>query len=173
LSGALGASDDVLRCVTGVMRELASAPGEAPLQALRPAIDQHFAADTVAAILASLEAERRPEFADWARETRALLDARSPTMLCVALEQLRRGRHLSFADSLRMEIGMAQQSFVQGDFVEGIRALVIDKDNAPRWRPPRVAEVTPQSVAEIFRDPFAGQAHPLAHLEGESIDAAQ
>ena len=148
-----------------LLRELSSGAGTAPLAALRPAIDEHFAAASVPALLESLAAEQRPEYRDWAQQTDALMATRSPTMLAVTLKQLQLGRSMSLADCLRMEIGMAQQCFAQGDFVEGVRAMIIDKDNKPAWRPGRMAEVTPESVDAIFASPWAGSIHPLAHLE--------
>jgi hypothetical protein len=148
------------------MRGLAGHPGAAPLEPLRPAIDMHFAAASIPDLLASLRGETRPAYAAWAQESLHLMSTRSPTMLAVALEQLRRGATLSFADCLRMEFGMARQCFAQGDFIEGVRALVIDKDNAPRWRPARIEDVSDASVQAIFNDPWQGAAHPLAELEG-------
>jgi len=137
------------------------------LSILRPAIDEHFANKPgVLEIIASLEAERRAEFTDWAAQTLKLLRSRSPTMLAVTHAQLARGRGMGLADCFRMELGMVEQCFVQGDFVEGIRALIIDKDNAPRWQPARLEDVTPAMVAAFFTDPFTrGRPHPLAHLK--------
>jgi len=135
------------------------------LSILRPAIDEHFTRGSVLEIVASLEAERRDEFADWAAQTVKLIRSRSPTMLAVTLEQLERGRSLGLADCFRMELGMVAQCFEQGDFIEGIRALIIDKDNAPHWRPGRLEEVTPSMVEAFFAHAFAGRAHPLAHLK--------
>ena len=147
-----------------LLKHLATSPGDAPLAKLRPAIDQHFAAADVAALLASLEHESRPEYAQWATDTRKLLLARSPTMLAVALRQMHLGRSMSLADCLRMELGMVRQCFVHGDFMEGVRAVIVDKDNAPKWRPPRIEDVTAASVDEIFRDPWSSGEHPLANL---------
>ncbi|HEY0747697.1 MAG TPA: enoyl-CoA hydratase/isomerase family protein [Steroidobacteraceae bacterium] len=138
----------------------------APLAQLSPAIDEHFAASSIPDLLSSLEAESRPQFMEWAKTTLDLMNTRSPTMLAVTLEQLRRGKSLTLAQCLRMELGMVQQSFIQGDFIEGVRAMIIDKDNAPLWRPPHIDEVTEAEVAEIFTDPWAGATHPLATLEG-------
>jgi hypothetical protein len=86
-------------------------------------------------------------------------------MLAVTLRQLRLGRSMSLAQCLRMELGMVQQCLQQGDFLEGVRAVIIDKDNAPKWRPARIEEVTADSVDAIFRDPWAGAVHPLADLQ--------
>lgn len=143
--------------------------GEAPLARLRPAIDAHFAAAGVPELLASLERETRPEFAQWAQETCKLLRARSPTMLAVTLRQMHLGRSMNLADCLRMEIGMVRQCFDHGDFMEGVRAVIVDKDNAPKWRPPRIEEVTPASVDAIFHDPWSAGTHPLAQLGGDSL----
>jgi enoyl-CoA hydratase/carnithine racemase len=159
-------SDAWHAAINGIIRKLAGNPPAAPLAALRPAIDRHFAAPSVPALLASLETEDRSGLLEWARQTIDLMNTRSPTMLAVTLEQLRRGRSMSLAECLRMELGMVRQSFIQGDFIEGVRAMIIDKDNAPLWRPQRIDEVTDAMVAAMFDDPFAGATHPLNNLEG-------
>jgi len=145
--------------------EPAPTPDAAPLAALRAAIDLHFAHDSLALIVESLLSERRPAYAAWAEETLGSIAKASPTMLCVSLAQLRRGRRLSLADCFRMELGMMRQCSIQGDFLEGVRALIIDKDGAPRWRPPRLADVTAADVEVFFEDHWPAAAHPLAHLE--------
>ena len=123
----------------------------APLRQLRPAIDEHFSLPTVRAILASLEAETRQEFADWARQTATLMRTRSPTMLAVTLRQLQRGKDMTLAECFRMELAMARQCFEQGDFIEGVRALIIDKDNTPRFRTPdRIEDLTDAMVDGFF-----------------------
>jgi hypothetical protein len=86
-------------------------------------------------------------------------------MLSVSLRQLQRGRALSLADCFRMELGMVRQCFVQGDFIEGVRALIIDKDGAPRWQPDRIEASATADVEAFFQDHWAGGAHPLANLE--------
>jgi enoyl-CoA hydratase/carnithine racemase len=138
---------------------------ESALSRLRPAIDLHFSQPTVLAIVTSLQAERRPDYAEWARQTAKLMRSRSPTMLCVTLLQLRRGKNLGLADCFRMELGMAAQCFEQGDFLEGVRAVLVDKDNAPRWRPARIEDVTEPMVDAFFRERWSEATHPLANLE--------
>jgi enoyl-CoA hydratase/carnithine racemase len=135
------------------------------LSVLRPGIDAHFSQPSVPAILASLEAETRPEYADWAQQSAKLMRSRSPTMLCVTLRQLQRGKELSLAACFRMELAMAQQSFLQGDFVEGVRALLIDKDNAPQWKPGRIEDVTDAMIDPFFRSRWSASAHPFATFE--------
>ena len=143
--------------------------GVAPLAAseiarLRPAIDRHFALDEVEAIRESLRSETAQEYGDWARTTLDLLAKRSPTMLKVTLEQLRRGARLSLADCFRMELGLIRASFERGDFIEGIRALVIDKDNAPRWKAGALEAVGRETVDAFFQPQWNDARHPLAHL---------
>jgi enoyl-CoA hydratase/carnithine racemase len=137
----------------------------AHLSALRSAIDGHFSRPTVRAILASLEAETRAEYAAWAEQTVILLRGRSPTLLGATLRQLQLGKGLSLAACFRMELAMAQQCFEQGDFLEGVRALIIDKDNSPRWTPNRVEDVTDAMIDAFFQSRWTPAAHPLANLE--------
>jgi hypothetical protein len=63
-----------------------------------------------------------------------------------------------------MELGMAAHSFEQGDFLEGVRAVLIDKDNAPRWQPGCIEEVTDAMIEAFFRERWTSAAHPLATL---------
>jgi enoyl-CoA hydratase/carnithine racemase len=150
--GALRWSDDhdadVRQCIAA-----AEAPASAAqtLPPLRAAIDAHFSEPTVQAIIESLESEGRGEYAGWALQTATLMRSRSPTMLSVTLRQLARGAAMDLADCFRMELGMAAHSFIQGDFVEGVRAVLIDKDNAPRWQPSRIEEVAEGSIEAFFR----------------------
>ena len=116
----------------------AAPPATAPtLPALREHIDAHFSKASVAGIVGSLESESRSVCASWAHETARLLRSRSPTLMSVTLRQLQRGASMGLADCFRMELGMAAYAFEQGDFLEGVRAVLIDKDNAPRWQPGR------------------------------------
>ena len=134
------------------------------LERLRPAIDRHFAHDSVAAILGSLEAEDRPAFRAWAGQALKLLRRRSPTMLVVTLEELRRGKTLGLSDCFRMELGLVHAAFEQGEFLEGIRAVLVDKDNRPRWNPAELAHVDPATLGRFFAQRWEPARHPLAHL---------
>ena len=163
LVGATIGAADAVYCGLADL-DLTEAPGEPALAALRPAIDLHFAQPTVAAIIASLESERRPGFLDWARSTLEALAKRSPTMLAVTLEQLTRGARLPLADCLRMELNLVHACFDQGDFMEGIRAVLVEKDNRPRWRPASLAEVTREAVDRFFAPRWSAAHHPLATI---------
>ena len=105
----------------------------------------------------------------WAQKTAAILRKRSPLMLHVTLEQVRRARAMSLADDLRMERGLMRHCFhlrpgTASETVEGIRARVIDKDQNPKWNPARIEDVTPEMVAPYFASPWPAHAHPLRGL---------
>jgi enoyl-CoA hydratase/carnithine racemase len=135
-----------------------------PLLAHRDAIDRFFALPSVQAIVSALESDASA----WAGETAALLRKRSPLMMHVTLEQIRRGRAMELADNLRMERDLVRHCFHlrpgASETVEGIRALAIDKDQQPHWNPARIEDVTPEMVQPFFESPWPAQAHPLRHL---------
>jgi enoyl-CoA hydratase len=102
-------------------------PGAIAVQ--RPAVDRCFGHAGLPAILAALDAEG----SDWARAQRAILDRMSPTSMAVTLELLRRGATMSLPDCLAMELALTRTVTRHPDFAEGVRAVLVDKDNAPRW----------------------------------------
>ncbi len=139
------------------------------LKNIRAQIDQFFGLESVVAILGALE-QSTTEFA---QHTAGVLRQRSPLMLHVVLEQVRRARKMGLADDLRMERDMVRHCFhtahlgrcgERSETAEGIRALAVDKDHAPRWSPATVEEVTPDMVAPFFASPWPVHAHPLRHL---------
>jgi hypothetical protein len=93
------------------------------------------------------------------------MKTRSPLMMCATLAQLRRGRSMNVADCLRMERNMVRRNFEHGEILEGVRALVIDKDNAPKWSPATLEEVTPEMVERFFEPVWPTYAHPLRELK--------
>lgn len=129
-------------------------------------INRVFALPDVQSMIHTLEADTASE---WAQSTAAALRKRSPLMLFVVLEQIRRARGMGVADDLRMERDMVRHCFYlrpgQSETVEGIRALAVDKDHAPQWNPARIEEV-PQALWRAFFDsPWPAYAHPLAGLK--------
>ena len=134
------------------------------LSTLRAGIDTHFSHSSVREILASLETERRNEYADWAQQTIKRMRSHSPTMLNVTLRQLQQGKNMNLADCFRMELTMTRRCVEHGDFLEGVRALLIDKDNSPHWQPNRFEEVTQELVDTFFHSQWTSTAHPLAPL---------
>lgn len=145
----------------------AQTPPAATLAAHRGLIDEHFAQARVLDIVSSLAAGSSP----FAQQAAADLRKRSPLMLVVTLEQIRRARGMGLADDLRMERDMVRHCFhlrpgVASETMEGIRALAIDKDKQPRWNPARIEDVQPEDVAAFFASPWPAHAHPLRTLAG-------
>jgi enoyl-CoA hydratase/carnithine racemase len=145
---------------------LAQAGALAPekLQSLSQ-IDEVFALSSVAAILTRLEQASD----EWSQHTANALRHRSPLMLHVVLEQIRRARQMSLADDLRMERDMVHHCFHlravgDSDTVEGIRALAVDKDHQPNWKPARVEDVDAAEAARFFASPWPADHHPLRDL---------
>jgi enoyl-CoA hydratase len=103
-----------------------------PIAAQRPAIDRCFSPETLPEIQAALQAED----SDWARTQSAILAKMSPTSLAVTLELLRRGATRSLAECLAMELALTRHVTRHPDFAEGVRAVLVDKDNQPRWAAP-------------------------------------
>ncbi|MDI1342274.1 enoyl-CoA hydratase/isomerase family protein [Polaromonas sp.] len=129
--------------------------------------DACFSLARVKHIVDALEAAKDD---DWAQKTAVVLRKRSPLMLHVTLEQIRRARSMSLADDLRMERDMVHHCFhlrpgAAGETVEGIRALAVDKDYTPQWNPARIEDVKPQMVQAFFASPWAADAHPLRDLQ--------
>ncbi|WP_312567907.1 enoyl-CoA hydratase/isomerase family protein [Comamonas sp.] len=129
-------------------------------------IDQVFGLSTVQDMINALEDDTASE---WAQTTAAALRKRSPLMLFVVLEQIRRARHMDVATDLRMERDMVRHCFYlrpgQSETVEGIRALAVDKDHSPQWNPARIEDV-PESLWRTFFDsPWPAHSHPLQALK--------
>ncbi len=124
-------------------------PG-AELKAFRHVIDEYFSIPDLQSIREALLTETRPEFQDWAEETVKLLDSRSPLAMSVTLELLRYGRTLSLVDCFKLELHLNHQWFAKGDVMEGVRALIIDKDKKPNWSPPSLAQVSTGQARNFF-----------------------
>lgn len=157
-----------------------------PLQAEAPAaalplerIDAIFGLPSVSEMLAALDCAGKdqdqgqdPDASEaqrqWCAHTAQAMRQRSPLMLQVTLVQIRRARHMPLADVLRMERDMVHHCFAgpaaHSETVEGIRALAIDKDHAPRWQAADVQAVGAAQVARFFESPWAQAAHPLRDL---------
>ncbi|MFE9083310.1 enoyl-CoA hydratase/isomerase family protein [Brevundimonas sp. NPDC003935] len=121
--------------------------GPAPLDAHREAIDRLFAFDTVEEIFAALEAEG----SDWALKQLETLKTKSPQSLKVSLRQIRTGATLaSFAENMAMEYALGGRVVRTHDFQEGVRAVIVDKDNAPKWSPAELSRVSDATLDALF-----------------------
>ncbi|NUT89650.1 enoyl-CoA hydratase/isomerase family protein [Pseudomonas corrugata] len=121
-----------------------------PLDGLRPAIDHFFALPDVPSMVEQLRQVTVANSHEWALQTAELLETRSPLAMAVTLEMLRRGRHLSLEDCFALELHLDRQWFERGDLIEGVRALLIDKDKKPRWNPPTLDALDANRVASFF-----------------------
>jgi enoyl-CoA hydratase len=138
--------------VDATVAAFADPGGEAKLAARRAAIDRLFRSDRVEDIMAELDAEAGgggPD-ADFAGATAKTIRSKSPTSLKLALAQVREGAKLSFDACMKTEFRIVSRVIHGHDFYEGVRAVIVDKDNAPRWRPAMLAEVPDAEIERHF-----------------------
>lgn len=120
-----------------------------PIVAERETIDACFSADDVKAILDRLDAAGRGGSA-FAEKTAATIRTKSPTSLRIALEQMKRGSTLDFVDAMLTEYRIVARIAKGHDFYEGVRAVIVDKDNAPVWNPAVLDDVDDSTIAAYF-----------------------
>lgn len=133
--------------IDGVLTEFEGDAGRPPLAAHQDEIDRVFGADTLEEILTRLKAAGT----EWADEQLRVMGTKSPQTMKVALRQLRLGGKMeSFAENMTMEYRIGARVVQRHDFIEGVRAVIVDKDNAPRWNPPSAEGVTEAMLDEIF-----------------------
>jgi len=147
---------------------LASEVGQPDATLIQPDshIDSFFSLLRVKHMVDALEKAKDDR---WAQKTATALRKRSPLMLHVTLEQIRRARQMTLADDLRMERDMVHHCFYDrpgtaSEVMEGIRALVIDKDYTPKWNPARIEDVKPGMADAFFVSPWTAETHPLKAL---------
>ncbi len=141
LTGRAGI-DDILAGFT-----LQRGPG--PLEGARATIARCFGAGDLSGILANLRAEA-DKGDECAAKTLQTIAAKSPTSVAIAHEQMRRGIDLDFAEAMRTEFRIVSRIAHGHDFYEGVRAVVVDKDQAPRWQPETLAEIEPAAIDAYF-----------------------
>jgi enoyl-CoA hydratase len=121
-------------------------PGPAPLAGKQAALDALFGHDTVEAILAALDAG-----SSWAVAQADILRAKSPISMKITLRLLTTAdQRPTFADQMRLDYRLACRLIASPDFQEGVRAVLVDKDNAPRWRPARLEDVSDADLDALF-----------------------
>ena len=128
-------------------------PGLGQVATRQAAVDRLFAGPTVEAIIDTLSGAEE----EWAQEALATIHRASPTSLKLTLRQLRTGRGLDLAHMFRIEYRLAVRCTAGHDFPEGVRAILVDKDNAPRWQPDRL-EALDDAAIDAYFAPFADQA---------------
>jgi enoyl-CoA hydratase len=129
--------------VDAVLAAFSEPAGASPIMQRKEAVDRLFAGDMVENILAALdrEAASGSGHAEWAQKTAATIRTKSPLSLKLALAQVRRGKVWDFDTCMRMEFRIVSRIIQGHDFYEGVRAVIVDKDNQPRWQPATLADV--------------------------------
>ena len=140
------ATEDVDR-IDGILGTLSVTPPDSKIVETIVQINRHFASDRLEDILSSLEGDE----SDWAMKELATLRSKSPQTCKVALRQLAESLKLTdFADNMAMEYRIASRVIVRPDFAEGVRAVIVDKDNSPKWDPATAEGVTDALIDAIF-----------------------
>lgn len=140
------ATEDVER-IDGILGTLADTAPDARILGNIFDINRHFASDRYEDILASLDGDDSA----WAVKELATLRTKSPQTCKVALRQLHESAALSdFADNMAMEYRIASRVLIRPDFAEGVRAVIVDKDNQPKWDPASAEAVSVALIDAIF-----------------------
>lgn len=138
-----------------VLDALAAPAPDAAILAHRAEIDRLFASDRLEDIVAALAADP----SDFARETLATLNTKSPQTMKVSLKLLLDGKAMpTFEDEMRQEYAVGGRVVQRHDFLEGVRAVIVDKDNAPKWNPPTPEGVSDHLIDQIFAPLPDGEA---------------
>jgi enoyl-CoA hydratase len=133
--------------IEGILGQLAVTPPASKIVEQIPQINRLFASDVYEDILVALDGDS----SDWAQKELATLSTKSPQTCKVALRQLSESTRMTdFADNMRMEYRIAHRVITRHDFIEGVRAVIIDKDNAPKWDPARPEDVSDGLLDAIF-----------------------
>lgn len=130
-----------------ILSDHGTPPGDAPILTQREAIDRLFASDDFEEILTALEADG----SDWAARQLATLRQRAPLSCKVSLKLLLDGATMpTFEDEMRQEYAVVTRIVQRPDIVEGVRAVIVDKDHAPKWDPATPEAVSDHMIDRIF-----------------------
>jgi len=130
-----------------ILEGMADVPDDDTILEHSADIDRLFAARTLEEILAGLEADG----GEWAAAQLATLRTKSPQAMKVSLHLVHRGRLMgSFEEEMAQEYAVATRVVQRPDFAEGVRASIVDKDNAPRWQPATPEGVSDHVIDQIF-----------------------
>lgn len=150
--------DDLTRreALDEILGRYAQDPGPLKLAAERALIAECFGADSLSEVLARLESAATAGSA-FAAKLRQTLATKSPTSVAIAFAQMRRGAELDFKEAMRTEFRIVSRIAHGHDFYEGVRAVVIDKDQAPQWRPASFNALDPAAIEAYFAPLGAGE----------------
>ena len=141
--------EDERETVTQIIKKMALATGESTVWERRDVIEDCFSKKTVEKIMADLEKNTD----SWCQEIATVMKTKSPTSLKVTLRALQEANELDFNEAIQNEFRLTNHFLEEHDFFEGVRAVLIDKDQSPHWKPAKLADVT-QSVVENYFTPL-------------------
>lgn len=136
-----------------------------PLSQIRPhqrEIEQLATHQSLESVIETINAMQGED--KWLQKAKDSLAYGSPITAHIVFELLKLGQSKILADSFRLELGLSVQCGKLGEFTEGVRALLMDKDLQPKWQYNTVADVPQTVIAELFRSPWQPEQHPLRHL---------
>ncbi|WP_421982446.1 enoyl-CoA hydratase/isomerase family protein [Roseibium sp.] len=148
LQTALESTDDV----DATLERFLVSPEAGPVEKNAELIKHAFSASSVEEILGRLDAVGD----EFAQKTASAIRGKSPTSVLIAFEQMKRGAALTFNDCMKLEYRIVSQILKGEDFFEGIRAVVVDKDQSPKWQPNQLAQVDRAGLASYFEEPSDG-----------------
>ncbi len=132
--------------ITEIVGRHSGDPGAGKIEPLRGDIDRLFAADTLDQLLEGLVADG----SEWAQGLAASLATKSPMSMRLTFRQMKEGAGLTFDENMATEYRVVNRILEEHDFYEGVRAILLDKDNAPDWQPHSLEDVSDEMVAEHF-----------------------
>ena len=139
-------STDAHQRISKLLQQFVQTTQPKRVNEIKREVDAHFGLMSMDALMNSLYENKN----DWQQRTYHLLAQKAPLSLEVTLEQLQRARSLTLAECLQMDYGLTSHFMRDVDFYEGVRALLIDKDNTPRWKPDTLTHVTMEMMAKYF-----------------------
>lgn len=147
LEGASDAQDVARILEAGQSAGMIDRADPAPITQVSALVDAAFTAPTLAGVFERLRADG----SDWAQKQLSILASKSPLSLALTFRQLQEGaKHTSFADNMAMEYRMVNRMAKSHDFLEGVRAILVDKDQAPVWQPATLDAVSDAEVDAFF-----------------------
>ena len=149
--------------VTDIIGSFAASTESVDIRGERENIDKHFGHESVEAILASLDSDG----SEWAAAQAKTMGQKSPLSMKVTFKQIKEGAKLDFADCMRMEWRLANRFAADHDFYEGVRALLVDKDMKPQWKPATLEEIDEARVNAYFA-PLPGDELDLSDIVREN-----
>ena len=141
--------------IEAILADFNEDAGVSDVKLLQGQIDVVFRENSVEAILETLKLNG----SNWATKTLDTLMVKSPSSVKVTYRQMREGAKLDFDDCMRMEYRIVTEVMAGHDFYEGVRAVIVDKDNAPKWAPDTFDAVMDADVDRYFQPLGDGDLH--------------